>query len=419
MHIACGAHHSLAVTEGKGEVLAWGGNRYGQVGDGSFTDRARPVSVIGSDVRAVAAGKHHSLAITRAGEVLAWGSNEGGLLLGSGADIGEKQARPTMVPVGGGARAIAAGLQHSLVVTETGEVLAWGANDYGQLGDGSVESRRSPVRVALPSTVRAVAAGWYHSIALTEAGEVFAWGFNAPDHTKCRATTSPTLLLRGGVRTVVAGGVHSLALTETGNVLAWGGNEYGQVGDGTTEQRLLPTPVASNVACIGAGDYHSVIINDVSHHILQWGFAVFGQLGCSSSWAVHARPAEVNFGFGAFDLTAGGIHNLVVSTKGEVFSWGGNAHGQLGIGTTADRAVPVTVLPCNTVETVPREKIIEEILKGPSELTDDEVDDVFAGHCEQEKRVALTLQPANTVPELFLRMEGHNPRSCQIVNGPV
>lgn len=118
-----------------GAAKCWGWNKFGQLGDGTTTDRTNPVQVVGltSGIAQVAAGGNHACARTTAGAVKCWGAN------GSG-DLGNGTTRASLVPVQAvgatsGVRAIAAGYQTSCLVTTGGAVKCWGWNEFGQLGD--------------------------------------------------------------------------------------------------------------------------------------------------------------------------------------------------------------------------------------------------------------------------------------------
>jgi alpha-tubulin suppressor-like RCC1 family protein len=135
--IAAGDAHALALL-GNGTVVAWGANDQGQLGDGTTTNRARPVTVAGvSGATSIAAGDNNSIAI---GAVpMIWGSNRNGQLgLGSLAPAFRSSAAPLSVSVGGAIIEFAIGAGHVLAARNDGSVWAWGANDGGQIGNGSV-----------------------------------------------------------------------------------------------------------------------------------------------------------------------------------------------------------------------------------------------------------------------------------------
>ncbi len=137
---------------------------------------------------------------------------------------------------------VAAGLYHSLALTSTGAVFAWGWNIVGQLGNGSTNGSDVPVKVRLPggTKVTGIAAGFAHSLAVTSTGAVFAWGKNYNGDLGNGSTTDSDVPVKVSlpagtkVTAVAAGAEHSLAVTSTGAVLAWGYNADGQLGNGST-----------------------------------------------------------------------------------------------------------------------------------------------------------------------------------------
>ena len=267
----CGA--SMAKTT-VGSAYAWGSNGNGRLGDGTTTQRDSPVPVglpAGVTATAVSAGNSHSLALTSTGAVYVWGFNGSGQV-GDGTTA--QRLSPVLVglPAGVTATAVSAGGSHSLALTSTGAVYVWGFNGSGQVGDGTTAQRISPVLVGLPVgvTATAVSAGSNHSLALTSTGAVYAWGFNGNGRLGDGTTTQrdspvPVGLPAGVTATAVSAGLsHSLAPTSTGAVYAWGFNGNGQLGDGTTAQRTDPVlvglPVGVTATAVSAGGSHSLAL---------------------------------------------------------------------------------------------------------------------------------------------------------------
>ncbi len=266
--VRAGCEFSLALTSG-GKVLAWGDNFYGQLGDGTKTHRETPVRVrlpAGTKVKAISAGEQFGLALTTTGHILAWGRNTLGQL-GNGTNTDSSTPVRVKLPPGTSVSSVAAGASHVLALTGGGHAYGWGYNRYGQLGDGTTTDAIAPVRLHLPvpgtGRVTALFAGCYHSLALTSTGKVLAWGNNAEgqlgDGDKTDSPTAVKVALPAGtkVTAVSAGCLHSLALTASGRVLAWGDNAAAELGDGTRDNS--DTPVRSHLAtglvatAIGAG----------------------------------------------------------------------------------------------------------------------------------------------------------------------
>ncbi len=357
-------------------LYAWGSNDWGQLalgtsGDGTPTPETKPVAVTApaqTAYRSVAAGGAHSLGLTTAGRVYAWGANFSGQL---GVGSLDPATRPEAVAVPGTVVAVAAGSSHSLALTSTGSVYAWGANLFGQLGDGTTTGSDLPVRVAIPTgvTVTAIAAGGDHSLALTSTGSVYAWGANLfgqlGDGTTVSRDTPVAVPAPGGVviTAVAAGTGHSLALASTGSVYAWGFNASGQLGDGTTVNRTAMTavhlPDGAAVATIAAGEAHSLAVTTTGA-VLAWGSNVFGQL---DSALVASLPVDSPLPLQPLGLpplttfvaVAAGIDSsYAVTSTGVVWVWGGDAYGQLGTGTSGLDGVlplPLATLPLGTLAT--------------------------------------------------------------------
>jgi len=222
------------------------------------------------------------LALRADGSVVAWGWEDDGQL-GNGAISGGLRAKqPTPVPVvgleaGSGTVAIDAGYSHSLALRSDGSVVAWGSDQFGELGDGGPSSGK-PVPVPViglgsGSGVVAVSAGLSHSLALHADGRVVAWGSDYSGQlgdADFGVSEQAPVSVRGlgvgsGVIAVSAGGGHSLALLADETVLSWGSNEYGQVGDGgPADERSTPVAVQglgtdSGAVSVAAGFQHSVV----------------------------------------------------------------------------------------------------------------------------------------------------------------
>jgi len=266
------ASHGLhdCVVAGDGRVLCWGGNHSGELGDGTRTDRPdpRPVSGISAAV-SVAVGGSHTCAVLSDGTVRCWGSPLGGRLgtgdSGAGTAScevvgparspdqgceGDDPAVPLPARVAGvtGAVAVGAGNGHSCALGGDGTVRCWGDNSFGQLGDGTTQSRPSPVAVAGLRDAAAISVGGIHTCALKRDGSVECWGNNAfgglGDGTM-RDSAAPVRVrgVEGAIAIAAGMRPHTCAVLSDGSVRCWGYNAHGQVGDGTRENRAEPVAV--------------------------------------------------------------------------------------------------------------------------------------------------------------------------------
>jgi len=341
--LAAGSYHSLALKN-DGTVWTWGANNYGQVGDGSFTNRNSPVHVSGiSGVCAIAGGSYHSLALKSDGTVWAWGRNFNGQLgdgtYGGGADKGS----PVRVLGLSGVIAIAGGQNHSLALKSDGTVRAWGSNYYGQLGNGTSGAySTSPVSVSGLTDVIAIAVGDNHSFALKSNGTVWAWGRNIDGQlgngTSGIGTDKSSPVKVSGLTGVIAlagGGFHCFALKNDGTAMAWGYNYSGQLGNGTggagtDKSSPIQVPGLTGVTAMAGGYGHSLaLISDGT--VRAWGDNNYGQLGIGSS--TDKRSPEQIIGLSSvIAIAAGDYHTLALKSDGTVLVWGYNLDGQLGFG---------------------------------------------------------------------------------------
>ena len=354
--MSLGAFHSLVLTR-KGQVYAFGRNSFGQLGNQSIEPTDRPSKVEGlPEIAAVSAGAFHSMALGTDGSVWAWGNNTD-LQIGLVPDqhiydlnetlVGRRCLEPVKI-IDDGIIAIAAGGHHSLALHESGQVYAWGANDRGQLGNGTTQSHGNPSLVAGLEHITQIAAGYQHNLAV-------AYRENSSDI-----------------------------------IWTWGDDSFGQLGLGTDLQqsayRSLPAasnwtavfdqqPIPQTIVKIAAGAGHSAFTARVPqtqdnvqpdepsaehddrelpsgsdrpdrHYLLLWGNNSDGQLGQHLSGNALNFPELYQYTYGdasslnfiAFqDIALGGFHTILLSSKALAAASGRGDSGQLGTLSIIDR----------------------------------------------------------------------------------
>ena len=294
--VSAGPAYVLALRD-DGRVMSWGLNISGELGHGTANSSWDPVFVSGiRDAVAVAAGGA-AFAVLSDGSVAAWGTNLWGQI-GLPSEI-YYSLEPVRVPGISSAVAVAAGGNHALALLGDGTVVAWGWDEFGQLGDGEVGGwRETPAPVVGLSNVVAIDAGSTHSLALLEDGTVMAWGRNEfgmlGDGSRVDSPVPVRVQRVESAIAIAAGTIHSLALLRDGSVMAWGENSSQALGDGTQVDRDSPVRVLGlrNATSIGAGSGHSLAaVEDGT--IRAWGNNRAGELGVGFSTYSIELPLRV------------------------------------------------------------------------------------------------------------------------------
>ena len=363
-----------------GNAYAWGRNNYGQLGDGTLTQRNKPVIVkkpagASADFTyvQVSAGDEQSLAVGSDGYVYAWGNNESGQL-GNGSSGGYSTVPlrvidPNDPRSGLTAVQVSAGYYHSLALDARGNIWAWGFNQFGELGNGNNINSAIPTLAQYPrdaGTVTAiqVSGGFHHTAAIDTKGNTWSWGWNwfgqlGNGNNINSAIPVPVQYPRdAGTVTAIqvsAGADHSLIIDTKGNTWAWGWNQLGELGNGSSSADANPVPGmvkypenAGTVTAIqvSAGGYHSLAI-DKNGNAWAWGGNDSGELGIGTT-SKSEIPALVQYPKNAGAVTtvqvsAGGYHSLGIDKEGKTWAWGYNQFGQLGNGTISNSSIPTPV----------------------------------------------------------------------------
>lgn len=261
------------------EVVVWGDNTYGQAN--------MPADL--TNVKAIAGGDKHTLALKNDGSVVAWGESTDG-----------KTEVPSSL-TGVRVTAIAAGAGHSVALTESGSVVAWGSNGYDQ----------TTVPASALSGVTAIAAGRYHTVALKDDGSVVAWGENSFGQINV-----PSSAL-SNVKAIASGDFHCLALKQDGSVISWGNDSAGQT--------TIPAGI-TDVKALAAGWGHNLALkNDGT--VFAWGFNIGGAA---------TVPAGLT---GVTAIAASDTTSMALKSDGTVVTWGEDIWGSQPAGMAGAIAI--------------------------------------------------------------------------------
>eukprot|EP00884_Botryococcus_braunii_P013111 jgi/Botrbrau1/21800/Bobra.0190s0025.2 len=352
--IAAGSSHTIARLD-TGEVVAWGRGEDGQLGLGDAQERSSPVvvpSLTSSQIDMVTCGAEYSIAVSReAKQLLSWGWGDFGRLgHGEANDIFIPQ--PVSAFSGRVVQNVACGDTHTLVTTDDGVLFAFGRNQNGQLGLGTNDDAFLPrvVEKLKGSFVSSIAAGAEHSVVSLDNGEVYAWGWgrygNLGDGSiEDRWEPTKVLGLEGvKVTKVCCGWRHSCAIDDKGVIFTFGWSKYGQLGHGDFKDSLIPKAVESlkdKAMTMIAGGWRHTIAGDADGKLYGWGWNKFGQLGNGTNEDANAPKLITTLESKKAKLiSCGWRHTVAVTEDGQVYSWGRGVHGQLGHGELVDLNLP-------------------------------------------------------------------------------
>jgi alpha-tubulin suppressor-like RCC1 family protein len=346
MAIAAGGSHSCALDAG-GRAWCWGSNSHGQIGvSPRHRVLASPVAVNGTTrFRALVAGERHTCGIALDGRAWCWGANDRGQL-GEGTTRDRDSPRPVLLP--GPLSRIAAGAAHSCATDAHGVLWCWGANESGQVGPDAGSATTVPVALVHTGLVSAVAAGGSHGCAIAGSG-AFCWGGNLSGQLGgATLEDSPLPVRLGGVdimQALTAGRAHSCGITTTQEVRCWGANDRGQL---TRPLHGLPsgTPLPvrglpSGITGVASGPAGDRSCAADATRVWCWGGIEDPRLGTVTTLPIHVEglPSASVTAIAVGDRHACGL------LAGVVACWGAGESGQLGDGRRQDAERPVTAQP--------------------------------------------------------------------------
>lgn len=329
-----------------GHVSCWGRNHYGQLGRGTTSgdsDVNLPALAMNlSDATRVSLDDDSACALRADGTVACWGENGRGLI--DASDL----AKSVPTPVAGFASATAIGLggDHVCAVMN-GRVGCRGANESGQLGDGEVNDSDEVVLASLDDAVT-IEAAFGHTCAVRANGIAQCWGNNESytvgDGTFEERLVPTSVVGMDDAIAISTGDLSTCAVRASGAVTCWGYGARGQIGDGrAAETRARRAMTLSNAAMVAVGDSHTCMSDTID--VACWGANRKGQRGNGGNREPQATPEVLSFGWpsGIVQLAAGHDFTCALLANATVYCWGENHLGQLGIGDFDDRMTPVLV----------------------------------------------------------------------------
>jgi len=357
---------------GRGAIVIDTSRPYGSVADGRVTNAQG--ANINIQHKTIAAGSNYSLATKADNSLWTWGDDFLGQL---GVSTSENKKVP--VKIMDSVAFVSAGADHAFAIKTDNSLWGWGNSWYGQLGNGknnadnwaSAENMvRSPIKIM--DSVSMVSAGASYTMAIKTDGSLWAWGSNWSGQLGSGTNTTydndnhkyePVKIMDSvvyvsagtvghymGMNNEGGNGAHTMAIKTDGSLWAWGSNEYGQLGDGTVDTfdnygnvinaKSTPIKIMDSVKLASAGARYSMAIK-ADGSLWAWGLNRYGQLGDGTS---ENRATPVKIMDSVVSVSAGQMCTMAIKTDGSLWAWGSNEYGQLGDGTTTNRYVPVKIM---------------------------------------------------------------------------
>ena len=353
IQVSCGAYHTVLI---KDNIYVWGANEQGQLGLGDCKIRSIPKEITPhKNIESIVCGWDGTIAlVSDSNELYIWGHDHVNVFGPIYAHVDAIRS-PTkfILYVDSNIKSINYGRAHVIVLLQSGKCYSWGGNDAGQLGLGYYKRVDSPQQIiSLGSDIIKIGcgSGSSHCIAVTKFGISYVWGKNyygqlGLDHIANEP--SPKKLYLQNILSVGCGQGHTIVTTSDDKIYVWGKNDYGQLGLGDYVSRcsprklLLPNPKVEQVLIesVSCGFNHTMALTS-DGKIYIWGRNTSGQLGLGHTSNINF-PQLLHFPFKEpIKSIYGGDSHTLCTTDDKIYVWGGNRHGQLGLGDTKSRHKP-------------------------------------------------------------------------------
>ena len=341
-----GAGNSNFALTTDSTLWVWGRNNLGQLGIGNQSDQYLPV-VMGTDSNwvFVATGRDFSHGIKSDGTLWGWGSGKYGKL---GIGAGGNRSTPVQAGTDTDWATVSNGGYHALALKDDGTLWSWGRNNFGQLGDGTTTNHNVPEQVGTDNDWVWISAGEFHNLALKDDGTMWSWGRNTRGQLGSGNNNNTSVPMQVGTDTdwieADAGYEHSMARKSNGTIWTWGRNQWGQLGDGTTNDRLVPGIEATSAVDwveIETGTYFSAA-RKADGTLWSWGRNNWGQIGDGTlnNTLVPVQESTLNTEWRA--SAVGVAHSAGLREDGKIYNWGWNSYGQGGNGSVSGRILNPT-----------------------------------------------------------------------------
>jgi alpha-tubulin suppressor-like RCC1 family protein len=349
--VGTGFNHACAIRN-DGTAWCWGQNTSGQLGDGTTIDRTSPVAVVATGLpklSAIAGGQAHTCAIGNDHSVWCWGANESGELGNGTMSDNHTPVKVTGITT---AAALAIGYRHACVMDAAGAVSCWGDSFFGELGNGSLgqsNASNTPVPVQLAATAKAISAKGAETCVAETTGAVECWGANDQGQLGNQVTDGKSaplpvkmVLPTDNAVGVAVGDQFACALTQDGAVFCAGRNEVNEIGPGPDDHsaKVRQIPLAVTAQALFAGDRFACAV-DPEGKPWCWGATDNFELPAGGDGSPRAFPVRIDYP--DVKLASAGEQFMCVQSSDGLRCGGYNGYGQLGDGARTSQPAPLAV----------------------------------------------------------------------------
>lgn len=344
-YVDVGANHTLAIRN-DGTLWSWGSNNYIKLGYATSSGINPNPKMVGTSTNwhSVSAGEWHSAGIKTDGTLWTWGANYYGQVgQGTSGIQFASVSTPTQVGSDTNWQSVSIGVDYTLAIKNDGTLWGIGLNTSGQLGIGNTSNVSLPIQIGTSNIWKKVSGNSGYSIGLKTDGTLWSWGSGYLGNVGYGTSNIP-IQIGNETNWFEISSSGTFAIKNDNSLWTWGVNSSGQLGDGTYITRETPIQVGTDTNWLKVSSYYDHTLGIKTNNTLWvWGINNYGQLG-DGTFISKISPIQIETETNWISTTTGEYFSIAIKSDGKLFSWGRNYDGRLGNGTTIDLNIPTQVI---------------------------------------------------------------------------